>query len=66
MRKFTDVLEEYLDLREQLNSDYYDNRSIQSRSDARESIEELKIELDEFFNEELKIEIDEFFKGVEQ
>jgi hypothetical protein len=54
MRKFTDVLEEYLDLREQLNSDYYDNRSICSRSDARESIEKLKIELDEFF------------KGVEQ
>jgi hypothetical protein len=54
MRKFTDVLEDYLYLREQLNSDYYDNCSIQSRSDARESIEELKIELDEFF------------KGVEQ
>lgn len=49
MRKFTDVLEEYLYLREQLNSDYYDNRSIHSRRDAWDSIEELKIELDEFF-----------------
>ena len=54
MRKFTEVLEEYLDLREQLNSDYYDNRYIGCRSAAHESLEELKIELDEFF------------KGIEQ
>jgi hypothetical protein len=49
MRKFTEVLEEYLDLREQLNSDYFDDKYIGCRSDARESLEELKIELDEFF-----------------
>lgn len=54
MRKFTEVLEEYLDLREQLNSDHFDNLPIWSRINARESLEDHKIELDEFF------------KGIEQ
>ena len=54
MRKFTEVLEEYLDVREKLNGDYYDHRSIDDKWNARESLEDLKIELDEFF------------KGVEQ
>lgn len=48
MRKFTEILEEYLDLREQLKSDYYDDKYIGCRSDAREFLKELKIELDEF------------------
>jgi hypothetical protein len=34
MRKFTDILEEYLEVREQLNSDHYENHCIASRTDA--------------------------------
>jgi hypothetical protein len=47
MRKFTDILEEYLNVREQLNSDYYDNQSIASRTEARYYMKDLANELDD-------------------
>jgi hypothetical protein len=47
MRKFSEVLEEYLDQRERLNGDYYDNMPIYLRGDAREDLENLANELDE-------------------
>ena len=45
MRTFTEVLEEYLQERDNLNSDYYDNRYIGERSDGRYRMEELAKEL---------------------
>tara|TARA_R110000782_G_scaffold168901_2_gene260920 strand:- start:695 stop:871 length:177 start_codon:yes stop_codon:yes gene_type:complete len=45
MRKFTDILEEYLDVREQLNSDHYENHYIASRTDAMCCMLELANEL---------------------
>jgi hypothetical protein len=47
MRKFTEVLEEYLDERDRQNGDYYDNRYIGSRLQGREHMEGLAKELDE-------------------
>ena len=47
MRKFTEVLEEYLDERDRQNSDYYDDRYIGSRTQGRELMEDLAKELNE-------------------
>lgn len=47
MKKFTDVLEEYLDIRERLNSDYYDDRYIEDRTRARYKMQDLANELDD-------------------
>lgn len=47
MRTFSVVLEEYLTYRDHLNSGYYDNKSISSRSDAQDALIDLAQELDE-------------------
>jgi hypothetical protein len=47
MRKFSEVLEEYLEQRDLLNSDYFDDRPIHSRVIARETFQHLANELDE-------------------
>lgn len=47
MRKFTEVLEEYLEERERQNGDYYDNRYIGSKLIGRHHMEDLARELDE-------------------
>jgi hypothetical protein len=47
MRKFTEVLELYLDERDRQNSNYYENRFIGSRMQGRWEMEELAKELDE-------------------
>ena len=47
MRKFTDILEEYLNVRERLNSDYYDGRYIGERTSARYQLQNLAKELDD-------------------
>lgn len=47
MRKFTDVLEEYLEERERQNGDYYDNRFLGSRLEGRYRMNDLAAELDE-------------------
>ncbi len=55
--KFTELLEEYLDLRDKLNSDYFDNRFIGERSQAREQLAEIAAEIDDIFDRmESKIE----------
>jgi predicted CopG family antitoxin len=46
-RKFSEVLEEYLDERERQNSDYYDNRFIGSKLQGRHRMEDLAKEMDE-------------------
>ena len=46
-RKFSEVLEEYLDERDRQNSDYYDNRYIGSKTIGRYHMEDLAKELDE-------------------
>lgn len=46
-RKFSEVLEEYLDERERQNSDYYDNRYIGSKLQGRHLMEDLAKEMDE-------------------
>jgi predicted CopG family antitoxin len=45
-RKFSEVLEEYLDERERQNSDYYDNRYIGSKLQGRHLMEDLAKEMD--------------------
>ncbi len=50
MRKFTDVLEEYLEERERQNSDYYDNRFIGSKLEGRWRMQDLAKELDEMIH----------------
>ena len=47
MRKFSDVLEEYLVERSLLNSDYFDNRPIHARGIAEDTLQCLANELDE-------------------
>jgi hypothetical protein len=47
MRKFTEVLEEYLDERDRQNSNYYDNRFIGAKLEGRHIMKELAQELDE-------------------
>lgn len=47
MRKFTEVLEEYLEERERQNGDYYHNRYIGSNLEGRYHMEDLARELDE-------------------
>lgn len=47
MRKFTEVLEEYLEERERQNGDYYDNRYIGSKLQGRWRMDDLAKELDE-------------------
>lgn len=47
MRKFSEVLEEYLDERERQNGDYYDNRYIGSKLEGRYRMNDLAKELDE-------------------
>lgn len=47
MRKFSEVLEEYLQERDRQNSDYYDNRYIGSKMLGRHVMEDLAKELDE-------------------
>ena len=47
MRKFTEVLEEYLEERERQNSDYYDNRYIVAKLEGRNRMNDLAKELDE-------------------
>lgn len=49
MKRFTELLEEYLDLRDRLNSDYFDNRRIGERSEAREQLAEVAAEIDDIF-----------------
>lgn len=44
-RKFTEVLEEYLDYRDRLNGDYYDNRYIGERMEGRYHMQNLEKEL---------------------
>lgn len=44
-RKFSEVLEEYLEERDRQNSDYYDNRYIGDRWDARANLEDLAKEM---------------------
>ena len=46
MRKFTEILEEYLEVRDQLNSDYYDNKFTGYRTNARGYMKDLANELD--------------------
>ena len=50
-RKFSEVLEEYLIQRDRLNSDYYDNRYLGDRWEARGNLEDLAKELDEMVGE---------------
>jgi predicted CopG family antitoxin len=47
MRKFSEVLEEYLTERDRQNSDYYDNRFMDARYNGRLLLEDLAKELDE-------------------
>lgn len=47
MRKFTEVLEEYLTERERQNGDYYDNRYIGYKLEGRYHMVNLAKELDE-------------------
>jgi hypothetical protein len=47
MRKFSEVLEEYLVERSLLNSDYFDNRPIHARGIAEDTLQCLANELDE-------------------
>lgn len=47
MRKFTEVLEEYLEERERQNGDYYDNRFLGSRLEGRYRMTDLAQELNE-------------------
>ena len=47
MRKFTEVLEEYLEERERQNGDYYDNRYLGSKLEGRRHMDDLAKELDE-------------------
>lgn len=46
-RKFSEVLEEYLEERERQNSDYYDSRYIGSKLIGRHLMEDLAKEMDE-------------------
>lgn len=46
MRKFSQVLEEYLEERDRQNSDYYDNRFIGAHLQGRLRMEDLAKELD--------------------
>lgn len=45
-RKFSEVLEEYLEQRDHLNGDYYNHRYIGHRWEARANLEDLANELD--------------------
>lgn len=47
MRKFSEVLEEYLEERDRQTSDYYGNRHIVSRLQGQHRMEDLAKELDE-------------------
>jgi hypothetical protein len=47
MRKFTEVLEEYLEERDRQNTGYYDNRAIEGRFEGRWWMRELAKEMDE-------------------
>lgn len=47
MRKFTEVLEEYLDERERQSNNYYDNRYIKSKMEGWYRMNDLAKELDE-------------------
>ena len=47
MRKFTEVLEEYLEERERQSGDYYDNRYLGSKIEGHYRMIELAKELDE-------------------
>lgn len=47
MIKFTDVLEEYLTVRDQLKGDYYDNMHIGARLEATYFLRDLANELNE-------------------
>lgn len=46
MRKFSEVLEEYLQERDRQNSDYYDDRYLGARIQGREYMDELAQEMD--------------------
>jgi hypothetical protein len=50
MRKFSEVLEEYLDERERQNSDYYDNRFLGAKVEGRYRMIDLVKELDEMIH----------------
>ena len=50
MRKFTEVLEEYLYERDRQNSDYYDNHYIGERTRGRYHMEDLAKELNEMIH----------------
>lgn len=45
-RRFSDVLEEYLEERDLQNSDYYDNRCIHDRAEGRWRMIDLAKEMD--------------------
>lgn len=49
MRKFSEVLEEYLDRRDRLNGDYFDDRYLGERVMARTELRDLAHELDAMF-----------------
>ena len=50
MKKFTDVLEEYLYERDRQNSNYYDNRYIGERTQGRYHMEDLAKELNKMIH----------------
>jgi hypothetical protein len=45
MRLFTDILDEYLRMNTRVNYDYYENRSIQSRIDDADYMQDLRDEM---------------------
>lgn len=47
MRKFTEVLEDYLDERDRQNSDYYDNKYLGSRLLGQKEMRELAEQLNQ-------------------
>jgi hypothetical protein len=50
VRSFSTILIEFLDQRDKINSDYYDNRAITERYEASTNLDHLGAELDEIIN----------------
>ncbi len=49
--KFSEVLNDFLDLRDKLKGDYFDNRAIVDRTRAEYEKKDLEAQLDEMFRE---------------
>jgi hypothetical protein len=49
-RKFSEVLDEYLEERERQNGDYYDNRFLDDKTRGRWHMQDLAKELDEMIH----------------